>query len=263
MPLDVTPHDASMIADAAARLASGMAVMLLATSWREVPLRFLRTHCVVILGLLVLAALDDSRAGGTRAGVSLLGAGAFLAYVGATAWGLGLPRVAIPATWLLAGAAAAWLAMASGGGGPAALALAAAGRYASGFVLGATLTAMLLGHHYLTAPAMSIEPLKRYVKAMGWGLLARGLVGVAAMALAHRGVLPSPAAAGHLGPPLLLLMRWGMGFAAPALATALAWKTAQIRSTQSATGILYVAMTLLLVGELTAMIAARAGAAVG
>jgi hypothetical protein len=119
---------------------------------------------------------------------------------------------------------------------------------------------MLLGHHHLTAPTMSIEPLKRYVKSMGWGLLVRGLVAVAVMVLVHRGWLASRAAAGDLGSPLVLLMRWGMGFAAPAVATALAWKTVQIRSTQSATGILYVAMTLLLVGELIAMVAARAGA---
>jgi hypothetical protein len=38
------------------------------------------------------------------------------------------------------------------------------------------------------------------------------------------------------------------------------WKTAQIRSTQSATGILYIAMIFVLFGELTAMIlASRAG----
>ncbi len=38
------------------------------------------------------------------------------------------------------------------------------------------------------------------------------------------------------------------------------WKTAQIRSTQSATGILYIAMIFVLFGELTSMIlAGRAG----
>ena len=42
-------------------------------------------------------------------------------------------------------------------------------RLSSGFLLGTTLTAMLLGHHYLTAPAMSIEPLKRIVALMAMG----------------------------------------------------------------------------------------------
>ena len=53
---------------------------------------------------------------------------------------------------------------------------------------------------------------------------------------------------------LFLAMRWGMGFVGPVAAAALAWKTVQIRSTQSATGILYVAMTLVLFGELTSLI---------
>ncbi|WP_165220956.1 hypothetical protein [Aquisphaera insulae] len=252
------PHDVSMIADAVTRLAFGMAVMLLMTDWRDVPLRFLRTHFVVILGLLVLAALDDSRMEGSRESVGTLAAGAILAYIGATAWGLGLPRVAIPVTWLLAGSTAAWLAMVSDGAASGWV-IAALGRYTSGFLLGATLTAMLLGHHYLTAPTMSIEPLKGYVKSMGWGFLMRGLVPVAAGFALLRGWLPSDAGAGDLTSPLVFLMRWGMGFAAPVVATVLAWKTVRIRSTQSATGILYIAMTLLLVGELTAMVVARAG----
>jgi hypothetical protein len=46
-----------------------------------------------------------------------------------------------------------------------------------------------------------------------------------------------------------------------AIATFMTWKTAQIRSTQSATGILYITMIFVLFGELTSMIlAGRAGA---
>jgi hypothetical protein len=45
-----------------------------------------------------------------------------------------------------------------------------------------------------------------------------------------------------------------MGLLGPAVASWLTWQTVQIRSTQSATGILYIAMTLVLFGELTAMV---------
>ena len=56
----------------------------------------------------------------------------------------------------------------------------------SGFLLGTTLTAMLLGHHYLTAPAMSIEPLNRIVTLLAWALLARCvLAGLGIWALQH------------------------------------------------------------------------------
>jgi hypothetical protein len=48
-----------------------------------------------------------------------------------------------------------------------------------------------------------------------------------------------------------------MGIVGVGVATYLAWRTVQIRSTQSATGILYIAMTLLLFGELTSLVLAR------
>jgi hypothetical protein len=136
----------------------------------------------------------------------------------------------------------------------------AADRLASAFLLGATLSAMLLGHHYLTAPSMSIEPLKRFVRCMAWGLAVRALLAALGGWLWLRGITPGrpyDAAVGLPGPSLFLAIRWGMGFVAPALATALTWKTVLIRSTQSATGILYIAMTFVLFGELTALILAR------
>ncbi len=48
-----------------------------------------------------------------------------------------------------------------------------------------------------------------------------------------------------------------MGFAAAGLAAVLARKTVAIRSTQSATGILYIATMFVLFGELTALILSR------
>ncbi len=62
---------------------------------------------------------------------------------------------------------------------------------------------------------------------------------------------------------LFFLMRWCIGFAGPIAATILAWKTVQLRSIQSATGILYAAMALVLIGELSSLIAARAGGLMG
>ena len=122
---------------------------------------------------------------------------------------------------------------------------------------------MLLGHHYLTAPAMSIEPLKRFVRCMGWGLAARGFIAIIGISLAHSGISGLQRSAVDSVPALFLLMRWGMGFAGPVLATILAWKTVQIRSTQSATGILYAAMALVLCGELASLIGARTGGLIG
>jgi len=252
-------NEVPMLADFGVRLSLGLAMLLLLTSWREVPLAFFRTHCVVGLGLLVLSALDVSRVSGVGLSAGVLIACCVLAYLATVAWGLGLPRLGYPLTALLLVGAAGWLLMASRSDSTAVWALNGISRLVSGLLMGSTLTAMLLGHHYLTAPAMSIEPLKRYVGLMGGSLLLRG--GIAALALLLARTLA--AGSGSLLPDfdsgLFLLMRWGMGFLAPVIATYLAWKTAQIRSTQSATGILYVALALVLVGELSSLIAARSG----
>jgi hypothetical protein len=53
---------------------------------------------------------------------------------------------------------------------------------------------------------------------------------------------------------LWLPLRWGLGFAAPLGLTWMAWQTARIRSTQSATGILYVVVVFCFLGELTALL---------
>jgi hypothetical protein len=244
-----------MLADFGVRLAFGLTALLLATSWRAVPLMFFRTHCLVILGLLVVAALDVSRA---RVDFTLSTA-ALLAALASICWGLGLIREALRLTALIGFATAAWLLLASRADLPGLWAFSAVCRLVSGCLLGATLTAMLLGHHYLTAPAMSIEPLERSVRCMGWALAARAGLAILGMIMAHVGLWSGQPLTADAGSTLLLLTRWGMGYCGPLVATVLAWKTVRIRSTQSATGILYVAFALVLVGELTSMVLARSG----
>jgi hypothetical protein len=243
-----------MLADFAARLAWGMAAMLLVTSWRAVPPTFFRTHCQVMLGLLVLAALDISRVGLSGLFIATTVAAAF-AFFASVAWGLGLPRVGVPLTAALALAAAGTLLACSRSLDGAIWGLNASGRLASALLMGSTLTAMLLGHHYLTAPAMSIEPLQRFVRAMAWSLGLRVVV-------AGLGLWSWNAGRGGTGGSapdvsLFLVVRWGVGFLGTLVAVLLAWQTVKLRSTQSATGILYIAMTLVLFGELTALILSR------
>ena len=100
---------APMLADFTIRLAFGLAVSLLLTSWRVVPLGFFRTQAQVMLGLLVLAGLDHARAGGPAWALSALVAGAVIAYFAAVAWGLGLPRFGTAASVLVAVVSSAWL----------------------------------------------------------------------------------------------------------------------------------------------------------
>lgn len=244
-----------MLADFALRLAGGLAGLLLLTPWRKVPPAFFRTHCLVVLGLLVLAGLDASRAGVGGSVLAAVVAAAVLSYAAAVAWGLGLPGLGVPVTALIVLACAGDLVAASGAADPRLWALNASGRLASAFLLGSTLTAMLLGHHYLTAPAMSTDPLRRFVRCIGWGLGLRTAVAAVGLGWWAAGAptgVPSATVS-----PLFLAARWGMGLLGPAVAAVMTWKTVEIRSTQSATGILYIAMTLVLFGELTALVLAR------
>src|SRR5207249_1461442 len=105
------------------------------------------------------------------------------------------------------------------------------------------------------APAMSIAPLRRFVRGMAGALAARAAVAAVGLAAWASGLAPSTSA--EAVPLLFVLIRWGMGILGPVVATYLAWKTVEIRSTQSATGILYIATTLILIGELMALILAR------
>jgi hypothetical protein len=243
-----------MLADFAIRLAGGLAAMLLLTPVRVVPPAFFRTHCVVMLGLLVLASLAE----GLGVPRPVLGGtilGAVMAYGASVCWGIGLPRLGAPMTATVALVCLSLMIGASWDPSPLTFLWMVLGRVASAGLMGATLTAMLLGHHYLVTPAMSITPLRRFVLAIFVFLIAR-------TALALPGLLlwfsaDPGSGSGTLVSPLFLGMRWGMGILGPAVAAVLTWKTVAIRSTQSATGILYIAMTLVLFGELTAMILAR------
>ena len=242
-------------AEFALRMSGGLAALLLVAPRRAVPPAFFRTHCLVILGLLVLAALSLKTAAPAATDAFWTAVGlATLAYLASACWGLGVERLALPLTAALAGSALIPQALIGGGetawGWPRVQD--AASGLASAALLGSTLSAMLLGHHYLTAPAMSIEPLRRFVRCMAWALGIRSTLaaaGLATWAASHpwRG---SDTA-------LLLAVRWGMGVAGPALATFMTRETVKIRSTQSATGILYIAMTLVLFGELSAMVLSR------
>jgi hypothetical protein len=123
-----------------------------------------------------------------------------------------------------------------------------AGTVASAAVLGTATTAMLIGHSYLIAPSMSIVPLQRLLVGLFVALIV-GMV-LAAIGLwswtAEHSLLNLEEAA-----VLWLPLRWGLGFIGPLVLCVMAWQTAKIRSTQSATGILYVVVIFCFLGELT------------
>jgi hypothetical protein len=239
-----------MLVDFATRFAGGLCGVLLLIPRGTVPFGFLRGQCLIALGLLVVAIWFEPVPPARAA----LCAAAALSYIGSVGWGLGRSGIG---TWSSAGVALVCAAVLAWGATPGPVGEVLAGtaeRLSSGFLLGATLAAMLLGHTYLTSPAMSIDPLRRLQTLVMIGLGLRASMAVPGPWAYLTGAIPTTG--GH-DPSVFLLMRWGMGLLLAAVASRLAWRTTAIRSTQSSTGILYIAMILVLFGELSAMILGR------
>jgi hypothetical protein len=250
-----------MLADFAVRLAFGLIAALSLTSWRAVPVRFFRIQTQIALGILVLAALSQATASRASVGLWLLVAGAGASYVATVSWGLGLPSIATCLDILVLMSTGTWMILASRDADPAAWVLMAATRAVSGLLLGATFHSMLLGHYYLIAPAMTIAPLTRSLDVIVAALLARCVLAGIGHWILRDGMAGSPSG-GQAGDLALLAMRWGMGVVGAGVSVVLARRTAAIRSTQSATGILYITTIFVLFGEL-ATLAMAAGRPLG
>jgi hypothetical protein len=126
----------------------------------------------------------------------------------------------------------------------------------SAVLLGGACTAMILGHWYLIIPSMQVSYLQAIVKVHIASLLVRIVVVVAAVlvgiAMWQPGMGPSfryyiTSVAG-----IFFWQRVLFGLAGPGVLSYLTWETAKIRSTQSATGILYVDFFTVVVGEVLA-----------
>lgn len=125
----------------------------------------------------------------------------------------------------------------------------------SGLLLGTTLAAMFLGHWYLNSPTMQLAPLRRLLLAMAVALLLQGLMSVVGLALELHFATDFSTYS-----QWFLALRWLFGLIGVAVLTWMAWRTLAIPNTQSATGILYVAVIGVFVGELAAALLSAEGA---
>jgi hypothetical protein len=107
--------------------------------------------------------------------------------------------------------------------------------------LGSVLVALSLGHWYLVSPSMAVQPLIRL------SFLCIGAL------LAQLALLPILGATQLLASNALFLgVRVVFGILVPLPVMFMAWRTARIRSLDSATGLLYIAAALILAGEIAA-----------
>ena len=227
--------------------------MMVCTSSRAVGVQFYRTLMLVVLGLCVVATLFGP--GLVQVPGMMLLAGSVFAFVGFVVWTLGRSdagRWISAAMLVFTSVALIWPHVSSDlERGWLEKLIAAGEAVTSALLLGSMMAAMLLGHSYLIAPAMSIDPLKRLVI---W--IAASVAGRAVLA----GVLLIVPGSGWNGGSWnsswwsLVAARWVVGLVGPAVIAWMVWQTARIRATQSATGILYAGVILTFFGELVSQL---------
>jgi hypothetical protein len=243
------------------RLAAGMIGCLLLLSPTILNPRFYRTHFLTALALGGVA-MFCVRSSLTDAGwplLALLVAGLVLSFAGSLLWAFeGAPgaRLVTALTALVLAGSLCLLETDAPLGQPLASRLLA--DLTSAGVLGTAITAMLLGHSYLISPSLSIRPLRTLLAALAVAVLARLAVDGYDLAC-WTGGHPLGRLKGDVA--LWLPLRWALGFAAPLALDWMAWQTARIRSTQSATGILYVVVIFCFLGELTGQLLSATGLA--
>lgn len=238
-------------------------VFTLALVSREAGVKFFRFNAGLAAVLIAVAfAFRPGDAGGVFSSVAIVALGVveaavvlYWATVGralasirpalvATACGAGLVVLVAQAIDVAAGAAVASQAMT------------VASFLSSAALLGGACTAMILGHWYLVIPSMPVTHLQSMVKVHILSTVVRVAVVAAAVFLAIASWQPG------LGPSfqhyilsisgVFFWQRVLFGLAGPAILSYLTWETAKLRSTQSATGILYVDFFTVVVGEVLA-----------
>jgi hypothetical protein len=241
------------------RLTFGIAAAMAVTSSRQVTCGFFRVHLWVLMGMQTLAALALYSVGNsgalswivrTRFGLAV--AAAIASYLGAVIWMYERPRLGKAAIIFVAscGLAGSWLPVLAMFGEPISLyALQLVDRLTGSLLLGLVTTSMLLGHWYLNTPTMKLEPLKRLIALLVVTLGLRAtvcLTGGVLEAMRETWTNFSPQTWG-----LFLALRWLSGLIGVLVLAVLTWQTLKIPNTQSATGILYAAVILAFIGELT------------
>jgi hypothetical protein len=234
-----------MLATFCLRLALGMIASLPLLFAAGVQSRFYRTHFLTVLGLLAVVTTFLAELASPLLGL-LLATDLLFSFAGAVAFSVERApggRTLVVVTSLVLFGTFVYLRR-------DALVL-LPDDVTSAALLGSAMTAMLLGHSYLIAPTMSLKPLFTMLRALWAMVLLRLGLALFGLWAWTRG----PASATLEQEVLLWLpVRWALGLVLPLVLGWMAYETARIRSTQSATGILYVVVIFCFLGELIAQL---------
>jgi hypothetical protein len=227
-------------------MGAGTALLLLFFPTKALGKGFFSLHAALAFAFLLLAAVIRPAGLPTVAALAapaLTGLYALTAHAGRAGWARPLLAAgAVAGAWSMA--RVAMVAPRPSGDG-----WTVAGAALGGLLLGAVLLTMNLGHWYLVSRSLPVR------------LLARGAVLFAALAAARAvllvaAVVAAPSREGLSAllslerDALFFLFRVLWGIVGPIALSWFIWKTADMKSNQAATGLLYVALLFVLIGEL-------------
>lgn len=240
------------------QIAAGLVLALPVVGRREAGVKFLRLNLAIVAALVLLALVAHRLAGAEEA--SALDA-LLVALVAALALVLRYPKrrvyrlaygALLAASLLVPPVIWHWTVR------PPSWAWSLAGAWSATAVLGSVNAAMLLGHWYLVVRGMSIDPLLRLCRLLIGSCVVRTLVVVLAVVTIGAGGWGRDTPFWELAvrQGIFFWMRVGWGLIFPLALWPMIWGTARIRSTMAATGILYVAVVAVVIGEVLALVLA-------
>ncbi len=224
--------------------AAGTALLLLFFPVRSLGKGFFSLHAAIVVIFSLIACLV--RPAGSPM-VAWAATGCFIAYALAAHAGFAgraRPLLAAGAGLAVFALARTGLALPRGGGDPWVV----AGAVTGGLFLGAVLLCMNLGHWYLVSRSLPFRLLARGALLFaGLAVLRAALLGAAMLLDKGEGL---SALLSLERDALFFLFRVMWGILGPLALSWFIWKTADMRSNQAATGLLYVALVFVLIGEL-------------
>lgn len=237
------------------QLAAGLYLFLPLVGRRVAGTKFYRLIFITVFVLAIAAALTHYLANSRALALLDLIAACFIALA---YFFLKWPKRLIFSTSAALAGASLLVALLSGASPP----LRASGMWAwssaisGAALLGSVTLAMLLGHWYLVVRGMPIDPLSRLTTAVLAAAIVRILLVAVTLLVLSREGLERDSALWHLAvrDGIFFWMRVGWGLIGPVALYPMIRGTVRLRSTMAATGILYVAVVAVFIGEILAAI---------